>query len=103
MNFNSKDEIRASYLNQGDISQFALSCRYIVKVQNPKGASMFQVVVQSAMRQLKSKLKLPAPPSNSTGEKKPEEKSKDKTGLILSLALGGGILLMAMFSNLSTN
>jgi hypothetical protein len=95
--------MRVSYLNQGDISQFALSCRFIVQVQNPKGASMFQVVVQSAMRQLKSKLKLPAPPSNSTSEKKPEDKQKDRTGLILSLALGGGILLMAMFSNLPTN
>ena len=64
---------------------------------------MFQVVVPSAMRQLKSKLKLPAAPSNSTSEKKPEDKQKDRTGLILSLALGGGILLMAMFSNLPTN
>ena len=95
--------MRVSYLSQGDISQIALSCRYIVQVKNPKGASMFQVVVQSAMRQLKSKLKLPAPPSNSTSEKKPEDKQKDRTGLILSLALGGGILLMAMFSNLPSN
>ncbi|MFY9127514.1 MAG: hypothetical protein WAO82_02420 [Limnohabitans sp.] len=63
---------------------------------------MFQVVVQSAMRQLKSKLRLPAPPTQSTETvKKPE--SKDKTGLILILAIGGGILLMAMFSNLPTN
>ncbi len=63
---------------------------------------MFQVVVQSAMRQLKSKLRLPDPPTQSTETvKKPE--SKDKTGLILILAIGGGILLMAMFSNLPTN
>lgn len=61
---------------------------------------MFQVVVQSAMRQLKAKLKLPAPPSNRDGEKAPQEKNKDRTGFILALAVGGGILLMAMFSNL---
>ena len=63
---------------------------------------MFQVVVQSAMRQLKSKLRLPAPPTQSTETVKKTE-SKDKTGLILILAIGGGILLMAMFSNLPTN
>ena len=63
---------------------------------------MFQVVVQSAMRQLKSKLRLTAPPTQSTETgKKPE--SKDKTGLILVLAIGGGILMMAIFSNLPTN
>ena len=61
---------------------------------------MFQVVVQSAMRQLKAKLKLPAPPSNRSEEKTPQEKNKDRTGFILALAVGGGILLMAMFSNL---
>ncbi|NBY68305.1 MAG: hypothetical protein EBQ58_05655 [Betaproteobacteria bacterium] len=64
---------------------------------------MFQVVVQSAMRQLKSKLRLPAPPSNSTGEKKQDEKPKDRTGFILALAVGGGVLLLAMFSNLPSN
>jgi len=64
---------------------------------------MFQVVVQSAMRQLKAKLKLPAPPFNSDGEKTPQEKNKDRTGFILALAIGGGILLMAMFSNLPNN
>jgi chemotaxis response regulator CheB len=63
---------------------------------------MFQVVVQSAMRQLKSKLRLPAPPTQSTETGKKSE-PKDKTGLILILAVGGGILLMAMFSNLPTN
>ena len=61
---------------------------------------MFQVVVQSAMRQLKAKLKLRAPPSKSGEEKIPQEKNKDRTGFILALAVGGGILLMAMFSNL---
>jgi hypothetical protein len=64
---------------------------------------MFQVVVQSAMRQLKSKLKLPAPPSNRTGENKQDEKPKDRTGFILSLAVGGGLLIFAMFSNLPSN
>ena len=63
---------------------------------------MFQVVVQSAMRQLTSKLRLPAPPKKSTETDKKSE-PKDKTGLILILAIGGGILLMAMFSNLPTN
>ena len=64
---------------------------------------MFQVVVQSAMRQLKAKLKLPAPPSNRDGEKTPQEKNKDRTGFILALAIGGGILMMVMFSNLPNN
>ncbi|MEN9830651.1 MAG: hypothetical protein RLZZ487_256 [Pseudomonadota bacterium] len=35
---------------------------------------MFQVVVQSAMRQLKARLKLRAPPSKSGEEKTPQEK-----------------------------
>lgn len=63
---------------------------------------MFQVVVQSAMRQLKSRLRLPTP---STISPKTEIKSepKDRTGLILVLSIGGGILLMAMFSNLPSN
>jgi hypothetical protein len=64
---------------------------------------MFQVVVQSAMRQLKAKLKLRAPPSNIGEEKTPQEKNKDRTGFILALAIGGGILLLAMFSNLPNN
>ena len=63
---------------------------------------MFQVVVQSAMRQLRSKLRLPAPPTSSPGTEKKSE-SKDKTGLILILMIGGGILLLAMFSNLPSN
>jgi hypothetical protein len=61
---------------------------------------MFQLVLQSAMRQLKARLKLRAPPSKSGEEKTPQEKNKDRTGFILALAVGGGILLMAMFSNL---
>ena len=49
---------------------------------------MFQVVVQSAMRQLKSRLRLPTP---STISPKTENKSepKDRTGLILVLSIGG--------------
>jgi len=61
---------------------------------------MFQVVLQSVIRQLKTKLKLPAPPSSRSVDKTPQEKNKDRTGFILTLAIGGGILLMAMFSNL---
>ena len=64
---------------------------------------MFQVVVQSAMRQLKDKLKLTAPPPNTDGEKTPQEKNKDRTGFILALVVGGGILMMVMFSNLPNN
>ena len=64
---------------------------------------MFQVVVQSAMRQLKARLKLRAPPSKSGEEKTPQEKNKDRTGFILALVVGGGILMMVMFSNLPNN
>jgi chemotaxis response regulator CheB len=71
-------------------------------LHQPQGANMFQVVVQSAMRQLKSKLRLPAPPLQSTETDK-KSAPKDRTGLILILMIGGGILLMAMFSNLPTN
>ena len=42
---------------------------------------MFQAVVQSAMRQLKSKLRLPKPPSNSTETSK---KSEPKDGGVLN-------------------
>jgi hypothetical protein len=60
---------------------------------------MFQVIVQSAMRQLKAKLKLRSPPTKSNEEKIPQG-NRDRTGFILALAVGGGILLLAMFSNL---
>ena len=64
---------------------------------------MFQVVVQSAMRLLKSKkIRLPAPHTNASETDKKYE-SGDKTGLILILMIGGGVLLMAMFSNLPSN
>jgi len=49
---------------------------------------------------LKARLKLRAPPSNIGEEKTPQEKNKDRTGFILALPIGGGILLLAMFSNL---
>lgn len=61
---------------------------------------MFHVVVQSAMRQLKARFKLRAPPSSRDEGKTPQNKNKDRTGFILALAIGGGILLTAMFSNL---
>ena len=57
---------------------------------------MFQVVVQSAMRQLKAKLKLRAPPSNLGEEKTPQEKNKDRTGFILALAIGGTTIIISM-------
>jgi hypothetical protein len=64
---------------------------------------MFQVVVQSAMRLLKSKkFRLP-PPRADASETDKKYESKDKTGLILILMIGGGVLLMAMFSNLPRN
>ncbi len=63
---------------------------------------MFQVVIQSVLRQMKSKLRLPAPPQ--AGEDAPdssESKSKDKSSLILILFLIGTILLLAVFGNLA--
>ena len=61
---------------------------------------MFQVVIQSALRQMKSKVRLPAPPQ--AGQSAPDSfKSKDKTSLILILFLIGTILILAVFSNLA--
>ena len=61
---------------------------------------MFQVVIQSALRQMKSKLRLPAPPQ--AGEAAPaSSKSKDKSSQKLILFLVGTILLLAVFSNLA--
>ncbi len=62
---------------------------------------MFQVVVQSAMCQLKArlKLKLPEPASNSTEDQRLRQTPKDRTSFILACALGGAILLIAIFSN----
>jgi hypothetical protein len=65
-----------------------------------KGVAMFQVVIQSALRQMKSRLRLPAPPQ--AGEGAPDSsKPKDKSSLILILFLMGTILLLAVFSNLA--
>ena len=63
---------------------------------------MFQVVVQSTMRQLKLRFRLSAPPPISSVKDKKSHR-KDRTGFILTLAIGGGILLMAIFSNLPSN
>lgn len=60
---------------------------------------MFQVVLQSAMKQLKSKFKLPGPPHQKSKEGLPKER-QDRTGFILILAIGGAIFLLAIFSNL---
>ena len=62
---------------------------------------MIQVVIQSAVRQLKSKLRLPPPNKEVETENKSE--SKDRTGLILILGVGGSLLLLAIFSNLPTS
>lgn len=61
---------------------------------------MFQVVIQSALRQMKSRLRLPAPPQAGEGASDPS-KPKDKSSLILILFLMGTILLLAVFSNLA--
>ena len=50
---------------------------------------MFQVLIQSAMRQMKSRFRLPAPPNKSPA-------------LILKLMLGGSIFLLVIFSILPT-
>jgi hypothetical protein len=58
---------------------------------------MFQVVVQSAIRNLKSKFKLrPPPPAGTT----PESHKKDKTGFILWVFLVCAIFLFLVFTNL---
>ena len=62
---------------------------------------MIHVVVQSALRQLKSKLRLPPPNQQVDTDKKSEP--KDRTGLILILGIGASLLLVALFSNLPSN
>ncbi len=68
---------------------------------------MFQVVIQSAIRQMKSRLRLPAPPTNSPEPESEQIKKKfkheDKTGLILKLMFGGSMFLLVMFSILPTD
>jgi hypothetical protein len=67
---------------------------------------MFQVLIQSAMRQLKSRFRLPAPPNKSPESESKQIKKKfehkDKTALILKLMLGGSIFLLVIFSILPT-
>ena len=65
---------------------------------------MIQVVMQGALRRLKSKFKLPAPPTpnNPTGNSKDqaaEPEGKDKTGFILKFFLIAAVVLLIVFSN----
>jgi hypothetical protein len=65
---------------------------------------MIQVVMQGALRRLKSKFKLPAPPSHSnpsgTSEgQAAEHEGKDKTGFILKFFLIAALVLLIVFSN----
>jgi hypothetical protein len=65
---------------------------------------MIQVVMQGALRRLKSKFKLPAPPSanNPKGNSKgqvAEPEGKDKTGFILKFFLIAAVVLLIVFSN----
>lgn len=59
---------------------------------------MFQVVVQSAIRQLKSKFKLPPPPSSDKSKEDPEE--KDQTVFILMVFLVASVFLLIVFGNI---
>ena len=59
---------------------------------------MFQVVVQSAIRQLKSKFKLPPPPSSDKSKADPEE--KDQTVFILMVFLVASVFLLIVFGNI---
>ena len=59
---------------------------------------MFQVVVQSAIRNLKSRLKLPPQPSVNDASDKPPE--KDKTGFILIIFLMASVFLLFVFGNI---
>ncbi len=65
---------------------------------------MIQVVMQNAIRRLKSKLTLPAPPStdNPAGTQKrqaDEPEGKDKTGFILKFFLIAAVVLLIVFGN----
>jgi len=60
----------------------------------PEGVSMFQVVVQSVLRRLKSvQQQLPPPPVGDQGPRKPE-----RAGLILVLVLVFSILTVVLFT-----
>ncbi|MDE3233515.1 MAG: hypothetical protein KGN99_09410 [Pseudomonadota bacterium] len=65
---------------------------------------MIQVVMQNAIRRLKSKWKLPAPPSadNPADSQKlqaDESEGKDKSGFILKFFLIAAVVLLIVFSN----
>ncbi len=65
---------------------------------------MIQVVMQGALRRLKSKFKLPAPPASekhSEGSKDQagEPEGKDKTGFLLKFFLIAAVVLLIVFGN----
>ncbi|MFM8823583.1 MAG: hypothetical protein ACKOD8_09605 [Limnohabitans sp.] len=65
---------------------------------------MIQVVMQGALRRLKSKFKLPAPPSpnqpaGADRGQGAESEDKDKTGFILKFFLIAAVVLLIVFSN----
>lgn len=64
---------------------------------------MFQVVIQAALRNLKSKLKLRPPNANAYAKpeaKDPEDK-KDLTSFILKIFLAASIILLVFFTNIT--
>jgi len=63
---------------------------------------MFHVVVQTILHNLKSKLRPPKSPMSRTETDKKHE-HKDRTGFIVIFAVVGGLLLIAIFSNIPTN
>lgn len=68
---------------------------------------MIQVVMQNAIRRLKSKLRLPAPPNagNPAGPQKApsdESEGKDKTVFILKFFLIATVVLLIVFGNVLT-
>ena len=65
---------------------------------------MIQVVMQNAIRRLKSKLTLPAPPSagnpkESQKRQADESEDNDKTGFILKFFLIAAVVLLIVFGN----
>lgn len=65
---------------------------------------MIQVVMQGALRRLKSKFKLPAPPSSDqpaghSKDQATEPEGKDKTGFILKFFLIAAVVLLIVFGN----
>ena len=64
---------------------------------------MFQVVIQAALRNLKSKLKLRPPNANAYAkpEAKDSEDKKDLTSFILKIFLAASIILLVFFTNIT--